>query len=52
MNAFYLTDPATPGKETAQAASPELRDNLWALSEQLIKDKVGTEGVADWNDKI
>jgi len=48
-NGYYLIDPAKPGKESSQASDPALGAALWALSEKIIKDKVGEDALTDWS---
>ncbi|KAH8602797.1 hypothetical protein B0O99DRAFT_647640 [Bisporella sp. PMI_857] len=38
-----------PRKESSQASDPTLGDALWDLSERIIKDKVGSDALVDWN---
>ncbi|KAH2876044.1 hypothetical protein KXW22_004305 [Aspergillus fumigatus] len=48
-NGYYFSDVAQPGKESAQASDPMLGAALWDLSHRLLKEKVGEDGVVDWN---
>lgn len=48
-NGYYLSDPATPGKETAQASDPKLGAALWELSERLTKEIVGEDALNSWS---
>ncbi|KAL2066773.1 hypothetical protein VTL71DRAFT_2845 [Oculimacula yallundae] len=48
-NGYYLSDPGTPGKESAQASDPQLGAALWELSERLVKEKVGEDALMDWS---
>jgi NAD(P)-dependent dehydrogenase (short-subunit alcohol dehydrogenase family) len=48
-NGYYFSDVAQPGKESAQASDPMLGAALWDLSHRLIKEKVGEDGLVDWN---
>jgi len=45
----YFKDPGTLGKETKQASDPKLGENLWNLSNQLVKEKLGEDGLLPWN---
>lgn len=47
-NGYYFTDPGHPGKESKQARNPQLGENLWDLSNRLIKEKLGEDAMADW----
>jgi len=47
-NGFYFIDPGKPGKESSQASDPALGEALWELSERIIKEKVGSDALADW----
>lgn len=49
LNGYYFSDPDTPGKETSQASDPALGKALWELSERLVREKVGKDGLEDWN---
>lgn len=49
LNGYYFVDPDKEGNETTQASNPELADNLWKLSESLIKEKLGNDALIDWN---
>jgi len=48
-NGVYLSDPGQLGKETSQASDPALGAALWNLSEQIIHEKVGKDGLASWS---
>jgi len=48
-NGVYLSDPGQLGKETAQASDPQLGAALWALSERLVKEKVGPDALESWD---
>ncbi|KAL1965616.1 hypothetical protein VTN77DRAFT_5293 [Rasamsonia byssochlamydoides] len=48
-NGVYLTDPGKLGKESSQASNPELGAALWNLSEELVKQKLGEDALADWH---
>ncbi|OKL56471.1 hypothetical protein UA08_08201 [Talaromyces atroroseus] len=48
-NGYYLTNPGQSGKESSQASDPALGEALWELSLQMIREKVGADGIADWN---
>lgn len=45
----YFTDPDVTGSESKQACSPELGRNLWKLSEDIIRDKVGPDALLPWD---
>lgn len=49
LNGYYFADPDKEGNETTQASNPELANNLWNLSESLIKEKLGNDALLDWN---
>jgi hypothetical protein len=51
-NGYYFSDPAQPGKESAQASDSTLGASLWELSERIIKDKLGQDALTDWNTNI
>ena len=51
QNGWYFDDPGRPGDESSQASDPELGQNLWNLSERIIKDKLGSDALEDWNSK-
>lgn len=46
----YITDPETAGGETSQAQDAELGARLWNLSEQLVKEKLGSDGLLSWDE--
>jgi len=48
-NGYYLSDPAQPGKETAQASDKWLGAALWDLSHRMIAAKVGEDGIVPWD---
>ncbi|KAK8846617.1 hypothetical protein IAR55_005703 [Kwoniella newhampshirensis] len=48
-NGFYLSDPATPGKETAQGQDLNLATSLWELSERMVKRIVGDDALESWS---
>ncbi|EKM54514.1 uncharacterized protein PHACADRAFT_146532 [Phanerochaete carnosa HHB-10118-sp] len=45
----YFTDPGVIGSESKQACNPELGRNLWKLSEEIIKDRVGPDALLSWD---
>ena len=45
----YVTDPSEDGKENEMACDEKLADNLWRLSENIVKEKLGQEGLLSWN---
>lgn len=49
QNGYYFTDPGQEGKESAQASDADLGNALWNLSNQLIREKLGHDGLVDWN---
>jgi len=49
MNGFYFNDPGQPGKETSQASDEKLGAALWDLSERIVKDKLGSDALLDWD---
>lgn len=48
-NGYYFSDPATPGKETAQACDENLGTALWELSERMITKRLGQDALEKWN---
>lgn len=50
-NGYYFTDPGQPGKESSQASDLTLGSSLWNLSHQMIKAKVGEDGMVGWDAK-
>ncbi|KAJ8703451.1 hypothetical protein PTI98_002072 [Pleurotus ostreatus] len=44
----YVTDPGTKSNPTAQASNDELANNLWRLSEELIREKLGSDALLKW----
>ncbi|KAL4926391.1 short chain dehydrogenase/reductase family protein [Aspergillus undulatus] len=51
-NGYYFTDPGQPGKESGQASDVELGSALWNLSHEMVREKVGQDGMVDWNLKV
>ncbi|KAJ3544439.1 hypothetical protein NM688_g5744 [Phlebia brevispora] len=45
----YFSDPGKLGGESKQACDPELGASLWKLSEELIKDKIGSDALLPWD---
>lgn len=45
----YFTDPGQLGNESKQACDPELGRNLWNLSEQIVREKVGVDALLPWS---
>ncbi|KAL1958256.1 hypothetical protein VTO42DRAFT_4764 [Malbranchea cinnamomea] len=48
-NGVYLSDVGQLGKESSSGSDPELGDQLWKLSEKLVKEKAGQGGFVDWS---
>ncbi|WVR04346.1 hypothetical protein IAU60_001347 [Kwoniella sp. DSM 27419] len=48
-NGYYLSDPATPGKETAQGMDLNLATALWELSERMVKRVLGDDALESWS---
>jgi len=48
-NGYYFSDPATPGKESAQASDKMLGAALWDLTHRIIREKVGEDAIVPWN---
>jgi len=48
-NGFYLSDPATPGKESAQGADKNLATALWELSERMVVSRLGKDALEKWD---
>lgn len=44
----YFTDPGQLGGESNMACDRELGKNLWELSERLVKERLGPEGLLPW----
>ncbi|KAL4261091.1 NAD(P)-binding domain superfamily protein [Pleurotus pulmonarius] len=44
----YVTNPGTKSEPTAQASNDQLAKNLWRLSEELIQEKLGSDGLLKW----
>ncbi|KAK4215163.1 hypothetical protein QBC37DRAFT_372291 [Rhypophila decipiens] len=51
QNGGYYTDPSTEGSLSSQAQDAQLVKNLWDLSEQIVKDKLGNDALVDWSAK-
>ncbi|KDQ57684.1 hypothetical protein JAAARDRAFT_58272 [Jaapia argillacea MUCL 33604] len=45
---MYYTDPGENGKESAQASDEKLGANLWMLSEQLVRERLGDNALLPW----
>ena len=37
------------GKESSRASDPVLGAGLWELSESIIREKLGSDALVDWN---
>ncbi|KAF9820256.1 hypothetical protein IEO21_01470 [Rhodonia placenta] len=48
-NGRYITDPGEASKESDMAHDPELGANLWRLSEQIVKEKLGEDSLLPWD---
>ncbi|RDA89147.1 hypothetical protein CP532_2302 [Ophiocordyceps camponoti-leonardi (nom. inval.)] len=48
QNGAYFTDPEQLGKESSQACDEQLGNDLWELSQKLIKEKLGDGALVDW----
>lgn len=48
-NGYYLSDPATPGKETAQGCDENLATALWELSERMVSSRLGADALEKWS---
>lgn len=44
----YFTDPKELGKESNKASDPELMQNFWRVSQEVIKQVVGQDALIDW----
>ncbi|KAF4605880.1 hypothetical protein EYR40_004671 [Pleurotus pulmonarius] len=44
----YVTDPGMKSNPTAQASIDELAKNLWRLREELVQEKLGSDGLLKW----
>ncbi|EMD37864.1 hypothetical protein CERSUDRAFT_136766 [Gelatoporia subvermispora B] len=49
-NGAYLTDPAQRGEESNMAQDPQRGKNLWQLSEELVREKLGKDGLLPWDE--
>jgi len=49
-NGKYITDPGQTTQESDMACDPELGKNLWILSEQLVRDKLGAAALLPWDE--
>jgi hypothetical protein len=49
MLSQYYKDPGSVGGESAQASDPKLGANLWELSLQVIREKLGDDGLLPWD---
>lgn len=47
-NGAYFVDPEKPGSENSQTSDSILGAQLWDLSEQIIKEKLGNDALIDW----
>lgn len=45
----YFTDPGELGGESEQACDAELGTRLWKLSEDLVKEKAGSDALLPWD---
>jgi len=45
----YYTDPAKVGGESNQACDEKIGANLWNLSNKVVKEKLGEDGLLPWN---
>ncbi|PCH43635.1 NAD(P)-binding protein [Wolfiporia cocos MD-104 SS10] len=50
-NGAYVTDPGEKSRESDLARDPKLGENLWKLSEQLVKEKVGGDALLPWDEE-
>ncbi|KAL4249987.1 NAD(P)-binding domain superfamily protein [Abortiporus biennis] len=48
----YVTDPAEDGKESDMAKDEILEGRLWKLSENIITEKLGPDGLLPWNQDV
>ncbi|KAI0355130.1 NAD(P)-binding protein [Trametes cingulata] len=48
-NGKYFTEAGKLSEESKQAQDPELGKNLWELSEKLITEKLGPDGLLSWD---
>lgn len=48
LQGVYVTDPGSVGGETKQGQDDTLAENLWKLSQKLIKEKAGNDALFDW----
>lgn len=51
QNGAYFSDPGTLGTESSQAKDEKLGKALWELSEKIVKQKLGTDALVNWNAK-
>lgn len=52
LNGAYITDPGKVGGETSQADDKQLGENVWSLCESLIKQKLGSDGLLSWTERM
>lgn len=48
-NGRYFTEAGKVSEESKQAQDEELGKNLWVLSEKLVTDKIGPDGLLSWD---
>ncbi|EIW82789.1 NAD(P)-binding protein [Coniophora puteana RWD-64-598 SS2] len=45
---YYFTDPGVPGQLNSQADDEKLGENLYHLSERLVREKLGPDALNSW----
>ncbi|OCH95136.1 NAD(P)-binding protein [Obba rivulosa] len=46
----YVTDPGQAGGESSMAKDEQLGKNLWKLSEKLVRERLGQDGLLPWDE--
>lgn len=44
-----FTDPAELGKESSESDDPELIENFWRNSQEIIEEVAGKDALVSWN---
>ncbi|KAG8409418.1 hypothetical protein J3459_017521 [Metarhizium acridum] len=48
QNGAYFSDPGKVGDESPQASDAKLGTELWQLSENLVREKLGESALVSW----
>jgi len=51
-NGHYITDPGQLSEESRAAQSSELGKNLWGISELLVRNKIGSDALLPWDERM